>query len=223
MPLVDPIRVDAGKLASSNIDRISAAVERDLAELRRQMGVKGRREAPLPKRETIAGYASNVRAWLQNESRRAKEVVVDLSTPGTTKALAQRWASELTFNSGVLDLSVASHPRSLQRLSVFDFAEAAGIEHFGMIVPTQMDLRISPSGVLSQQVGKVRTASEWLAIESRQNAGRRGLSMIFSLGLHHNDPHQMVPIPGALLAAARRQMRKYRESLLRKIGRIGGS
>lgn len=225
MALKDPIRVvDRRDLQTADLDRITRAVQSDLRDMRRAMKERFGADFdstgfPNPDRETVAGYASNVRAWLLNESRRAKETIVDLTTAGATKAVAQHWARGLSFNKGVLDLSVTSHPRSLQRLSILDFAEGAEIEHMAMLIPSLMESRITPGGLLSKHVGRIRTVAEWQAISKATNRDRKGLSLIFTLGMHHNDPHQMLPVPASLLAAALAEMKRYRDFLLKRVQR----
>lgn len=226
MPVADPIRIiDAKNLAADKFDVAASTkrVRQQLVEFRRGLKEDGfvidDEEDGLPSDEEIAGYVSNVRAWLDNESRRAKEVVVDLTaTPANRETLLQ-WVKSLSekgFNDRDFDLSLVSHTRAASRRQWFDFAAVNGIEHFAMVVPPSMEEHVSLHGVLSEHVGRVRTVDEWHSIAKEVNRDRKGMSLVFSLGLHHNDPHQMLPIPGTRLGAAVRVMSEYRESFVKR-------
>lgn len=226
MPVADPIRiVDADELDASRFDtaKVTKAVRRNLEEHRRALKEEGFTLHPdddgLPSDEEIGGYVSNVRAWLYNESRRAKEVVVDLSaTPASRETLLQwiKGLSEKGFNDRDFDLSLVSHSRAASRRQWFDFAAANGIDHFAMVIPPSLEDSISIAGVLSEHVGRIRTTDEWHSIAKEVNRDRKGMSLVFSLGLHHNDPHQMLPIPGGRLTAATRVLTEYRDGFLRR-------
>jgi len=226
--LKDPIRViDRRGLKNADMGAVSRAVQSDLRDMSRALKERFGESFdpttfPIPDLETIAGQASNVRAWLMNESRRAKETIVDFTTAGATQATAIHWARSIQFQKGILDLSVTSHPRALQRLSILDFAEGANIEHLGMLMPSLSESMMTPGGLLSKHVGRIRTVAEWQAISKATNKDRRGLSLIFTLGMHHGDPHQMIPVPKRLLLAAFAEMKRYRDGLIRRINRRWG-
>jgi hypothetical protein len=231
MPIADPIRiVDARELDVSRFDgaKVTRVVRRNLEEHRRALKEAGFVVPPdddgLPTEEEVAGYVSNVRAWLDNESRHAKEVVVDLSaTPASRETLLQwiRGISEKGFNDRDFDLSVTSHSRASSRRQWFDWATANGIDHFAMVIPPATEESISIAGVLSEHVGRIRTTDEWHSIAKEVNRDRKGMSLLFSLGLHHNDPHQMLPIPSGRLAAATKVLIEYRDGFLRRRRRAG--
>lgn len=226
MPVADPIRiVDAAELDVSRFDtaKVTRVVRRNLEEHRRALKEAGFVIPPdddgLPTEEEVTGYVSNIRAWLDNEARHAKEVVVDLSaTPASRETLLQwiKGISERGFNDRDFDLSLVSHSRAASRRQWFDWAQANGIDHFAMVIPPATEESISIAGVLSEHVGRIRTTDEWHSIAKEVNRDRRGMSLVFSLGLHHNDPHQMLPIPPGRLAAAVRVMAEYRDGFMRR-------
>lgn len=229
MPVADPIRVlDASGLDTSKFDmaRATKLARQQTAEFRRGLKESGFVLPPgmdeLPTEEEVAGYVSNVRAWLDNESRRAKEVVVDLSATPANRETILNWIkglSEKGFNDRDFDLSLVSHTRAAARRQWFDFGEANGVDHFAMVIPPSKEDSLSLHGVLSEHVGRIRTVDEWHEAAKAVNRDRKGLSLVFSLGMHHNDPHQMLPIPASKLSAATVIVSEYRAALLKRRSR----
>lgn len=215
----DPIRsVDARKLRTADLNRVARAVRSDLMAMRRaliqQFGEDfDPGEFEIPTQEMAVGFASNVRAWLDNETRRVRETVVDLTSGAASKSEVLRWAQGLEFRSGTLDLSVASHQRAIQRAAVLNFATAAGIENMMMVVPRQREQDIHPGGQIAKYVGRILPIARWQQISRALNRDRQGLSLIFTLGLHHGDFHQMVPVTTASLAAATEAAAQYRRRI----------
>lgn len=223
-PTVDPIRVvDARELRPGSFDlaKVTRRVNQDLKDFNRALKEKGFavEDDDMPSEEVVAGYVSNVRGHLFNETRRMKEVVVDLSATPANKASVLQWIRQLGLNDNVFDLSITTHGRAAARAAILDYATKNGVEHFAMVVPSSSEESLSVNGVLSEQVGKIRKTSEWLDISKELNRDRKGLSLIFSLGLHHNDPHQMLPVTPGKLAAAVKVMAEYRKKLLARLRR----
>src|SRR5689334_25012971 len=101
MPVADPIRiVDARGLDTSVFDsaKVTARVHEDLVEFQRALKQRGYVTSvdDLPSEEEVAGYVSNIRAWLDNESRRAKEVVVDLTASPANRETILQWIKSLS-------------------------------------------------------------------------------------------------------------------------------
>lgn len=225
-PVADPIRiVDAAELDVSRFDsaKVTQAVHQNLKDFRRGLKEDGFVFPPdedgLPSEEEVAGYVSNVRAWLYNESRHAKEVVVDLSaTPASRETLLQwiKGISEKGFNDRDFDLSIKSHSRAASRRQWFDWATENNIGHFAMVIPPSTEESVSLAGVLSEHVGRIRSTDEWHSIAKEVNRDKKGMSLVFSLGLHHNDPHQMLPITATKMGAALKVMAEYRDAFTRR-------
>lgn len=213
------------------VGRTARAVEADLHRINEALGRRGfSGRLTIPTQEAIAGQVSNVRAWLYNESRRAKETIVEITQGAATKSQVMSWLARggLRRNRNTFDLAVGTHIRSTARLGMWEFIEATRtaadpITHLGVIVPRQSEGNVRPQGVLQRYLGRVFAVDKWLNVTRESNKqGRTGLSLAFSLGLHHNDPHQLVPVTAAKLEAVRQIMRRYRERLLRKIRKDRG-
>lgn len=221
----DPIRtVDRRKLGVSDISRVTSAVRQDLVDMRRALKEKFgddfvSADFTIPSKELTASYASNVRAWLFNESRRTQETIVDLTSGAANKAQVIQWIRGLNFNRGVLDLSLSSHPRAVERSSMWEFVQASKVARMGMIVPRSRESSLSQGGLLQGLVGQVKTPAEWQQISRALNRDRAGMSLIFSLGLHHGDFHRMVPITSSAIAAALVVMARYRSRVIRSLRR----
>ena len=202
----DPIAVvDRKDLSPGAFDlaAVTEAVQQDLKDFRRALKEDGFvvDVDRGPSDEVVAGYVSNVRAYLYNESRHMKEVVVEATAGVGTRAQITDWLQKLSLNDGVFDLSIATHPRAAVREAVFDFAVGNEIGNLMMIVPPSAEESVSPSGLLSRFVGRILPLQEWQAAAQVVNRTRKGISRVFSRGLHHNDPHQRGPGPDARLAA----------------------
>ena len=227
MPQRDPIRlITRRKLKAADMNSVANAVRSDMVAMRRALKQRFgddfvESEFEIPSKEMAIGFASNVRAWLFNESRRTKETILDLTSGGANKAQVLQWIRGLEFNKGILAQSVSAHPRAARRAGTFEFAQASGIRDLLMAVPRAKESSIKPSGILQRYVGRVMTISRWQQISKALNKDRSGLSLIFTLGLHHNDPHQMVPVTRLSLSAAVAAASKYRARLLNSIRRRG--
>lgn len=228
----DPIRIVERRALDEDkfpLDRTVRNVERDLAGINKALERRGFSGIEIPRREVIAGQVSNVRAALYNESRRAKETVVDISSGPVTKGELRRWLASqgLRMNRNTYQLSVGAHIRASARLGVWEFIEATRdsadpVTHLAVVVPRSAEGSVSPSGVLQRYLGRIFTTDEWLKIGREHNRDRGNLSLVFTLGLHHNDPSQLIPITSAKLEAARVAMRRYRQRTLERIRRLRG-
>ncbi len=215
------VRQDLLDLRRRQQDRLNTAFQ-DLDE-RRRRAIYGDRKRPpaldMPEvedTETIAGYVSNVQAWLFNESRRAKETVVDLTGGGITRAAFRRWASGYSANRNTFDLSLLSHARAVQRQTIWAYAEQNELEHLAMIVPPSLEESVAPQGILARFVGRMLSPAEWIREAERLARHRQSLSLVMSLGLHHGDVHQMLPIHPLEAEAARSVLAEYRRRFLRR-------
>ena len=126
----------------------------------------------------------------------------------------------ILFVTGTFDLSVGSHARAAQRQLVLDYAREAGMTHLALLIPQSAEDRMSPRGILSRFAGRILSVEQWLAEARRQAQGKQGLSSVFTLGFHHGDFSQFLPLFKADLQSAAAILAAYRSRLLRR--RRGG-
>ena len=227
----DPVRrvrrSDLARLSPSDIEDIAARSAKQLQAFARGLEKDGfpvpRHLLREPNREALIGEASNIRAWLFNESRRTKETIVDFSGMAAPRTELLAWIRRLRFNRNTFDLSIVTHARAAQRSQLWEIAQEDDgdrrLSHVAPLVPSSAEFRIREGGKLRPLLGRVFTLQEWLRISRESNQGRRSLSLLFSLGLHHGDPHQLLPItPGSLLAFER-VLREYRRRLEERLRR----
>lgn len=226
--MTDPIRiVDRRALAPGvfPVGRSVRRVEEELERINKELGRAGFTEKlEVPPRQLIGGQVSNVRAYLYNESRRAKEGITDATSGPITRGELLGWIGNkgLQGNRNTFSLSVGTHIRSAARQGVWNFIEAAQdsvepITHVGVVLPRGTESSIRPGGVLSRYVGRAFPVDRWLRISQEMNRKRGSLSLGFTMGLHHGDPSQLFPISAIKLAAVREALKKYRDKTLNLI------
>lgn len=230
----DPVRKvrrsDLARLSASDLEKIARDSARALRDFGRGLQEDGfivpkhlLEEPPL---EALIGEASNIRAWLFNESRRAKETVVDFSAAASSRTEILDWVRRMKFNRNTFDLSVVTHARASQRSQVWEILqskesgpEAQRIVAVGPILPKTAEGSITATGRLAPWLYRPIPIHEWLRASREANSGRNSLSLIFSLGLHHNDPHQLLPIPAGRLLAFTSVLQRARSDLLARLRR----
>lgn len=115
------------------------------------------------------------------------------------------------LNENNMRLSVVAHIRAMHRRAMVTLARAHGITHFMMSIPARRRGRIAPTGACGQQLWRVRTWDEWLAVQTRANAGRIASSAFDSLGLGYGDCTYLVPVPAVYLDQARAYGERMRD------------
>lgn len=177
------------------------------------------RDEDIPSQEVIAGKVSNVRAFLFNEARRAKETVISFSATPAKKDAILRWISSYDANNSTFSQSVAAHQRAAMRELIHTFSEENDVKHFALTVARSAEDSLSVAGVLSEHIGMVRTGEEWLDAAEIVAKGRQGMGLVWSLGFHHNDPTYLMPIPESRLDAMRQVLADYRRGVLKRLMR----
>ncbi len=138
------------------------------------------------------GRYSNVLAFIDTETRKVREGVVNYTARSTSKEQAGRWVEEIRFNRGNFRLCENTHGLSLSRWSV-QRKYPPGQFRYRLDVPSAKFGRMRMKGAIAGGLWQVRDAAGW----EKYNAGIATGSSdgVFGLGFHHNDFSHVSPIP----------------------------
>lgn len=113
-------------------------------------------------------------------------------------------------NRNIMRKSVVEHVRAMHRRRIVAGAVADGHTHFRLDVPKDRFGRVAPDGALGRQLWKVRTLSEWEAVQALENNGRNASSDFAGLGFGFGDMSYVVAVPREYLADAAQQGAAWR-------------
>lgn len=229
----DPLRVIDRRALKPGAFPLGGAIrqaERNLLAFDKELDRLGfvDSEYEIPGRQLIGGQISNLQAYLYQTSRHQKETIVEVTSSPASRGEVASWIAGVSGNRGHFGLSVTSHVRASQRLGVWQMIQAKvtdpakAIGHVGLIVPPGSESSLSPGGTLMRYMGGVFRVRDWLAIARGHNKARGGLSLAFSLGLHHADPSYLVPITLQRLASMRLAFREYRRAIRGRVQKRAG-
>jgi len=114
-------------------------------------------------------------------------------------------------NRNILRRSVVEHIRAMHRRRTITNAVRDGIAHFRLDVPANRFGKVAPDGALGRQLWRVRTLSDWEAVQARENNTRNASSDFAGLGFGFGDMSYVVPVPPEYLREAAQQGRAWRE------------
>lgn len=115
------------------------------------------------------------------------------------------------LNHEHLRLSSVAHIRGLQRSLTVSNGLRSGTDLFRLDVPTSRLGAVGTTGIVGQNLWRVRTLDEWRAIQTRQNAKTISKSSFDTLGLGFGDVAFLVVVPAVLAKAAAEHGQKLRD------------
>ncbi len=131
-----------------------------------------------------------------------------------TRAPADATDEGWRTHRGNMRLSIAAHIRGVHRRRTVSEATDAGVSAFRLDVPERHLGKIDPTGILGPELWRVREMNDWLAIQSRANAGRVSSSAWDTLGLGFGDVSYLIAVPLIYRAAAEAHGEKLRRRWL---------
>jgi len=166
----------------------------------------------------IRGFASNVKAVVDNSARQIKEAI-EVNFAGEVpldEALKQ--VKGFSFNRNIYKLAAITHARALFKKLVYDKSAKDGYEDYKMVIPDR--LKIAGQVVIPRPSGlkKDGKTASWLwlilAIEEWQSrVGDDTPSPITGLGIHHNSFDYYLPIKKENLEEEKKISRLQRKKL----------
>jgi hypothetical protein len=117
---------------------------------------------------------------------------------------------------GVLGLSYMTHPRAAYRSTIAAACSAVEANDYMYYLPTSARVDANPSGFGAEHYAQIRTVRQWEALRRKLGHKKAG-SFIFTTGFHVGDLGYLLPIPLALLEAARETERKTRQKWLESL------
>ncbi len=224
----DPLRViDRDSLAPGRTPLGPAIrqAHRNLTEMDRLLDRAGfvDSEYAIPSKQVIGGQISNIQAAIYQASRHTKETIVEITSGPASSGEVASWLAGLKGNRGHFALSVVSHVRAAQRLGIWEMIQARvsdprqRITHISPIIPRSSEGHLRPQGILMRYLGIPFRVQDWIRIARGHNKKRGGLSLAFSLGLHHGDLSYLAPITAAKLPALALALAAYRKRLRKRV------
>lgn len=181
--------------------------------------------------EAVEDQALNILRHVAYDGRRVTETIVRVTgrfnrpddaldfllgkgdrrrTRSPTEATDEGWRT----NRNNMQLSVAAHLRGVHRRRTVSEATEAGVTGFRLDVPGRHLGKVDPTGILGPELWRVREMDDWLAIQSRANAGRISSSAWDTLGLGFGDVSYLIAVPLIYRAAAEAHGEKLRRRWL---------
>lgn len=171
--------------------------------------------------EVLEAALDNPEGNTRNRSRQMKESVRDMSydrTMSRAQVVEQvngnRKGGGFRLNENNMKLSTLTHARSAYRLSMLDYADKRGINHFMLEYPAAKRASMSAGGIIAQHAHQIRTLDQWSGVYKAAAKGKFSAANA-TLGFHHNDFTTLVPIPASLLDQAKQYSKTNRGRLIK--------